>query len=161
MFGLWNEAVAHAQTYAANRGLQLRQELGRGYDGIVFATDRQTAIKSLRYERLFQRERDVYLRLRQHGIIEIHGCNVPQLVDWDETLWVVETEIVKPPFVLDFAGAYLDEKPDFPKSVMARWQREKRQQFGANWDRVQSIMANLRRYGIYLADVKPGNISFE
>ncbi|MBC7821707.1 MAG: hypothetical protein IAG10_32885 [Planctomycetaceae bacterium] len=34
--------------------------------------------------------------------------------------------------MLDFAGAYLDEKPDFPKSVMARWQREKRQQFGAN-----------------------------
>ena len=56
---------------------------------------------------------------------------------------------------------YLDEKPDFPKSVMARWQREKRQQFGANWDRVQSIMATLRRYGIYLADVKPGNISFD
>ena len=51
--------------------------------------------------------------------------------------------------------------PDFPKSVMARCQREKRQQFGANWDRVQSIMANLRRYGIYLADVKPGNISFD
>ena len=41
-----------------------------------------------------------------------------------------------------------------------RLQRAKRQQFGANWDRVQSIMATLRRYGIYLADVKPGNISF-
>ncbi|MBC7821708.1 MAG: hypothetical protein IAG10_32890 [Planctomycetaceae bacterium] len=73
MFGLWNEAVAHAQSYVANRGLQLRQELGRGYDGIVFATDRQTAIKALRYEPLFQRERDVYLRLRENDISEIQG----------------------------------------------------------------------------------------
>ena len=82
MFGLWNDAVAHAQSYAANRGLQIRQELGRGDDGIVFATDRQTAIKSLRYEPLFQRERDVYLRLRENDISEIQGCNVPRLVDW-------------------------------------------------------------------------------
>lgn len=115
----------------------------------------------MRYEPLFQRERNVYLRLREHDITEIHGCNVPRIVDWDEVQWVVEIEIVKPPFVPDFAGAYLDQKPGVPKAAMARWQREKQQQFGVNWDRVQSIMAYLRRYGIYLADVKPGNISFE
>ena len=161
MFGLWEEAIEHARQYAANRGRQLTQELGRGYDGIVFATDRQTALKALRYEPLFLRERDVYLRLQEHGIDEVQGCNVPRLVAWDDMQWVIEIEIVKPPFVLDFAGAYLDQKPDFPTSVMRRWLREKQSQFGPNWPRVQTIMATLRRYGIYLADVKPGNISFE
>lgn len=135
--------------------------MGRGYDGIVFATDQQTAIKGLRYEALYQRERDDYRRLEENGIESVQGCHVPRMIRCDDDRWIAEMELVEPPFVLDFAGAYLDQKPDFPKSVMARWQREKRQQLGANWDRVQSIMATLRRYGIYLADVKPGNISFD
>ena len=161
MFWHWSEAIERIQLYVAAHQLTLKEELGRGYDGIVYATDQNTALKGLRYEALYQRERDVYLRLRENGIETIQGCNVPKMIRSDDALWVVEMELVKPPFVLDFAGAYLDEKPDFPKSVMARWQREKRQQFGANWDRVQTIMATLRRYGIYLADVKPGNITFD
>lgn len=161
MFGIWEEAIGRVEAYANARGRIIEEELGKGYDGVVYSTNRRTALKGLRHKPLYVRERDVYLRLRENGIETIQGCSVPKLVDFDDSLWVVEMDLVQPPFVLDFAGAYLDEKPDFPKSVMARWQREKRQQFGANWDRVQSIMANLRRYGIYLADVKPGNISFE
>lgn len=161
MFGMWDEAIERIVAYAASRSRAIEEELGKGYDGVVYSTNHRTALKGLRYEPLYLRERDVYLRLQENGIENIQGCSVPKLVDFDDKLWVVEVDLVQPPFVLDFAGAYLDEKPDFPKSVMARWQREKRQQFGANWDRVQSIMANLRRYGIYLADVKPGNISFD
>lgn len=136
MFWHWSEAIERIQAYVAAHHLSLNEELGRGYDGIVYATDQNTAIKGLRYEALYQRERDVYLRLEENGIETVQGCNVPKMIRSDDALWIVEMELVKAPFVLDFAGAYLDEKPDFPKSVMARWQREKRQQFGANWDRV-------------------------
>lgn len=69
-------------------------------------------------------------------------------------------EIVAPPFVLDFAGAYLDDRPNFPADVMWDWRREKSAQFGDDWPRVQSIMAELAGHGVHLADVKPGNITF-
>lgn len=70
-------------------------------------------------------------------------------------------EIVSPPFLLDFAGAYLDQRPDCPDDVLEEWMEDKRQQFGdERWDVVQSIMAAFRGFGIYLADVKPGNITF-
>ncbi len=70
-------------------------------------------------------------------------------------------EIVSPPFVLDFAGAYLDQRPDYPDDVLEEWMEDKRLQFGdERWDIVQSIMAAFRGFGIHLADVKPGNIMF-
>ena len=34
-----------------------------------------------------------------------------------DILWVIEMEIVSPPFVLDFAGAYLDHRPDYRCSL--------------------------------------------
>jgi hypothetical protein len=40
--------------------------------------------------------------------------------------------IVKQPFVLDFAGANLDETPDFSDEVMADGFAEKEEQFGAD-----------------------------
>ena len=68
--------------------------------------------------------------------------------------------IVSPPFVLDFAGAYLDQAPDFPDEIMEDWRAEKKEQFGDRWGVVQDIMREFRKLGIYLADVKPGNIMF-
>lgn len=157
----WLEAIrARIAEYAALRGRQLVEQLGYGYDGIVYSTDCQSAIKGLRYQELYERERDVYLRLQSRNVQSVCGCKVPQFIDGDDNLWVVEMQIVSPPFVLDFAGAYLDKKPDFPANVMRRWMREKVSQFGDDWPRVQSIMAELARHGVHLADVKPGNITF-
>lgn len=158
----WREEIwERANQYAAEQGRTLIGQLGYGYDGSVFATERQSAIKVLRFERLYQRERDVYLRLRSEAIIDIAGFSVPQLIHHDDRLWVVEMGIVAPPFVLDFAGAYLDRRPDYPDDVMEEWQQEKLEQFGAErWDVVQLVMAHFARMGIYLADVKPGNIMF-
>lgn len=158
----WREEIwERANQYAAEEGRILIGQLGYGYDGTVFATERQSAIKVLRFDRLYQRERDVYLRLRSEAIIDIAGFSVPQLIHQDDRLWVVEMGIVAPPFVLDFAGAYLDRRPDYPDDVMEEWQQEKLEQFGAErWDVVQLVMAHFARMGIYLADVKPGNIMF-
>ena len=158
----WRDEIwERANQYAAEQGRILIGQLGYGYDGSVFATEQQSAIKVLRFERLYQRERDVYLRLLSEAIIDIAGFSVPQLIHHDDRLWVVEMGIVAPPFVLDFAGAYLDRRPDYPDDVMEEWQQEKLEQFGAErWDVVQLVMAHFARMGIYLADVKPGNIMF-
>ena len=158
----WRDEIwERANQYAAEQGRILIGQLGYGYDGSVFATEQQSAIKVLRFERLYQRERDVYLRLLSEAIIDIAGFSVPQLIHHDDRLWVVEMGIVAPPFVLDFAGAYLDRRPDYPDDVMEEWQQEKLEQFGAErWNVVQLVMAHFARMGIYLADVKPGNIMF-
>jgi hypothetical protein len=69
-------------------------------------------------------------------------------------------EVVTRPFVLDFAGAYLDTRPDYTEEVLADWRAEKQEQFGERWPEVQSILWSLERYGIYLSDVTPGNVAF-
>src|SRR6516165_4490321 len=116
----WGEAVeSRARQYADRFNRPIEKQLGFGYDGIVFATFCQSAIKALRYQPLYARERDVYLRLQDEGIEDIAGHAVPSLIRYDDELWVIEMEIVSPPFVLDFAGAYLDEPPDFPEEIMS------------------------------------------
>lgn len=126
----------------------------------MYSTSRQSAIKVFRHERLFQRERDVYQRLTERHVVRILGFDVPQLVGFDNDLWVVEMTIVSPPFVLDFAGAYLDQKPDYPPEVLADWMEEKAEQFDERWSKVQAIMWAFSKLGVFLADVKPGNIEF-
>ena len=68
--------------------------------------------------------------------------------------------IVSPPFVLDFAGAYLDQRPDYPDDILAEWQADKAEQFGDRWPTVRLLISSFVPFGIYLADVKPGNIEF-
>jgi hypothetical protein len=68
--------------------------------------------------------------------------------------------IVKKPYVLDFAGAYIDQAPEFPENVWTEWETDKREQFGPGWTVVESILQTLRSYGVYLLDVNPNNIAF-
>ncbi|MGD9853373.1 MAG: hypothetical protein AB7U20_00320 [Planctomycetaceae bacterium] len=87
------------------------------------------------------------------------GCRIPHIFANDDDLWCIELEIVSPPYVLDFAGAYLDTPLDFPDDVMAAWRAEKREQDEDDWPWIQRIMADFASMGVYLADVKPGNIT--
>ena len=105
-------------------------------------------------------ERDVYLRLRDLGIDLIQEHNVPQLIDYDDELLVIEMSVVVRPFVLDFGGAYLDRPPDYDEAILEEWRRQKEEQFEENWPKAESILAELRSHGIYVADVNPGNIGF-
>lgn len=155
-----NEIELRAATYVQARGLQIEDHLGFGYDGIVQSTNRQSAIKVFRHEPLYRRERDVYFRLRDRKVTEIMGFNVPQFVDSDDSMWVVEMTIVAPPFVLDFAGAALDKRPQWPDEVLEEWRAEKAEQFGNRWPTVRLLVSSFVPFGIYLADVKPGNIEF-
>ena len=68
--------------------------------------------------------------------------------------------IVTRPFVLDFAGAYLDSPPDFPDEIWAEWESGKREQFDARWPKVRALLSALEELDIYLVDVSPSNIAF-
>lgn len=83
---------------------------------------------------------------------------VPQYVSHYDELMIVEIEVVSPPYVLDFAGAHLDRPSEFPPEVLEEWEAEKREQFGSDWPEVQDLIYEFRALGIYLSDVKPGNI---
>lgn len=100
----------------------------------------------------------MYFRLSEHNVDSVHGFRVPQLLDLDDELGVIEMTIVRPPFVLDFATAALDSPPDFPEEVLADWYAEKREQFGEDWPKAAAVVRALERLGIFMLDVHPGNI---
>jgi len=139
------------------------ERLGSGIHGIVFAvenqnTGKQSAIKIHEHERFFKRERDVYRHLAEMGVTSVVHCDIPELLRCDDELWVIEMGIVTPPFVLDFAGAYLHHPPDFSDEVIAEWHAEKIEQFGDRWPEVLRILGRLESHGVYFVDVSPSNI---
>lgn len=134
--------------------------LGSGQDGLVLATSRGTAVKAARYEDLYTRELKVYKRLQEKGVGKIGRFSVPELVDFEKSVWAIEMQIVSPPFVLDFAGAAVDRQPDYPEEVLEAAQREQEELFEGHWPEIESLLAGFRRHGIYLMDLHPRNINF-
>ena len=67
---------------------------------------------------------------------------------------------MKRPFILDFAGAYLDGRPEFSSDVWADWEIYMRERFEDRWPMVQNILDEFEKLGIYLLDVSPANIAF-
>jgi len=154
-----------ARRYALRRNIKLGERLGFGIHGTVFTAEDNTkpgffAVKFHREERPFQRECRVYQRLREEQITRILGFNVPQLLSVDEKFRAIEMTIVRPPFLLDFADALLDEAPQFSEDVLRQWEEDKTEIFGAKWPEVTRVLAALHAFGVYLLDVNPGNISF-
>jgi len=95
------------------------------------------------------RERDAHLRLQRLGITTILGCSVPELIDYDNDLWIIVMTVVDRPFVLDFGGAFLDQAPEFADEIMAEWEIEKQEQFGPQWAAARAIIYELQSHGIY------------
>ena len=163
-----SDLIDRASEYCRRREreLLLQNKLGSGVHGSVFACRHhydlagRNAVKVFERPEPYLRERDVYLRLRGLGIDNIRGHSVPQLVDVDDELLVIEMTVVTRPFVLDFAGAYLDRAPDYDAETLEEWRKEKVEQFEENWPAAESILYSLECYGIFVADVNPGNIAF-
>lgn len=155
----------NARRYASRHGLRLAERLGFGIHGIVHVVEDnfkpgKAAIKVHRAAEPYLRERQVYERLREAGISGILGFHVPQLIRCDEDLRVIEMTIVTRPFVLDFAGAYLNEPPEFSDEIWAHWEAEKRDQFDERWPVVQAVLGTLEELDIHMVDVSPSNIAF-
>jgi hypothetical protein len=164
------EVEKHAQTYCDERGYSIDSRLGVGTQGSVFvvnipsqSSDRidQVAVKFHDREIAYNRELDVFQRLRDLQVEEVRGHMVPQLIDFDDDLLAIEMTIVSPPFCLDFGGAYLDRPPDYSPEVWRDWEEMKSEAFEENWPAVKSILATFESFGVYIADVNPGNIKFD
>jgi hypothetical protein len=121
----------------------------------------KAALKTYYHRNPYLRELAVYRRLREMRLSNISGFHIPQLVDFADDLMAIEMTIVRPPFVLDFAAAYLDFPPQFSDQVWADWEATKQEQFGASWDTVLLILNELKRFGIYMLDPSPSNIRVE
>jgi hypothetical protein len=72
-----NQLTERANDYAASWGILLEGQLGFGFDGIVYSTNRQSAVKVFRHEKLFQRELEVYLRLKRLSIDKLDDFKIP------------------------------------------------------------------------------------
>ena len=130
-----------------------------------FCRGRQHKIRILRgevspRERPFDRECRAYERLREKQVVEILGFNVPQLLKYDYEFRAIEMTIVRRPFLLDFADAALDRAPDFSEEVLRQWEEDKAEIFDDKWQEVKRVLSALERFGIYLRDINPGNLSF-
>jgi hypothetical protein len=155
-----------AHEYASRNGLIIRESLGSGIHGHVHLVQGNvnrggTALKVYHAEEFFRREWAVYERLQAAQIRQILGFAVPQLIRTDSELVALEMTVVDRPFVLDFAGAYLDDDaPWFEDEKWEMWEADKLEKFGNRWPEVQSVLAFLRTCGIHMLDVNPGNVAF-
>lgn len=157
--------IQNAQAYATQHQLDLVERLGFGVHGIIYGTENKsesgsTAVKAHRELEPYLREHAAYERLKQAGITKILDFNVPQFIRADDGLKIIEMSIVTRPFVLDFAGAYLDVLPDFSEEIWEEWEFGKREQFGVHWPKVKEILGALEELDIHMVDVSPTNIAF-
>jgi len=153
------ELERRARLYATRHGRTiLEARLGTGTDGTVWQTTVPSAIKVSERERSHSNERDSYLRLREHGVKTVCGCKVPQLIKFDDELMIVEMDIIKPPCILDFGKAYIDQRPPYDADQLAEYAQEQAELWGDDIKAVRAIQAKLRSYGIHYLDAKPANI---
>ena len=159
------DTFANAEAFAARYDLRLIERLGFGIHGIVCAVESNAelitaALKVHHDSAPYRRERDAYERLREHGVTEIRGFSIPELLRFDDELLALEMTIVAPPFVLDLAGAYLDFPPSFSDEIWEEWERKNAEQFGADWPIAKIILGDLEDLGIHMHDPSPSNIRF-
>src|SRR5436853_3477547 len=60
----------------------------------------------------------------------ICGLKLPLLLNYDDNLLIIEMTTVTPPYLLDFASAWLDSPPDFSREVINDWHDRLRESFG-------------------------------
>jgi hypothetical protein len=110
-------------------GAKPQRRLGCGIGGYVYLSpDLRSAVKVHRREEGFSRELDVYRRLRSLRITSIVGLTVPKLRGFRTDLKIIKMDVVKAPYLLDFAGVTYTP-PDFPPDTMDDWHAKIRQRF--------------------------------
>lgn len=153
--------MARSETYATDRSLSLVARLGHGNDGTVWQSNRQSAVKAFHRDEAYFRERDCYRRLFEAQVHELVGFRVPQLLDYDNRMLVVEISIVFPPCVIDFGKAYPRQPPSYSAETLAEAEAAERELFTDDeWRQVRLVRAALLNLGIHYFDARPSNIMF-
>jgi hypothetical protein len=148
--------------YCSARKLQIVRTLGAGKDGTVYETNLPTAIKVHSWFESYDNERKVYLRLKECDLVEICGLRIPRLIQCEDDLRLIEMTIVTPPYILDFASAWLDKPPDFTQEALDIWHEQVRENFGEHFGDIMGVLDALgTKAGIYLLDIHPHNVKFE
>ena len=91
---------------------------------------------------------------------EIPVYEVPTLLDADDGLLALRMTAVTAPYILDFAGAWLDFPPEFSDEIWADWERKNQEQFGEDWPMAKVLLGDLEHYEIHMFDPSPTNICF-
>ncbi|HTI50963.1 MAG TPA: hypothetical protein VL475_08430 [Planctomycetaceae bacterium] len=156
------ELQARIGKYAETNGIEMTDRLGGGVQGVVYQTTVASAIKAFNRAEHYEREVAVYRRLRARSVTNVCGFSVPRPIRYDDELLILEMTIVQPPFVLDFASAGLDGPLyDHTPEAIEEWIESRKELFEDNWPIVRRIISEFKSHGIFLSDVKPGNIMFE
>jgi hypothetical protein len=158
-----DDLAQRALEYCGSREIEidLLNVFGWGQDGWVWKTAIPTAIKVLRRYSNYDTEKRCYQRLMEKGVTTIEGLKVPQLIDFDDALMVIEIEVVDRPFLLDFGKAYIDEQPpDYGHEVLADEEERQRERWGRHYKRMRKVTGELALYGIIYSDPSPDNIAF-
>ncbi len=155
------ELIVRATSYgeANNIVVDFANLLGTGQEGYVWKTNRNTAVKVFDLKKNFDTELGCYEILEENDVRDILGFAIPQYVNCDHDLMIVEMSIVSSPYILDFGKAYLRKRPDFSPEVLHDYEKEREDWFEGNWDLVSSAIAVLERFEIYYMDARPGNIN--
>lgn len=111
MFYSREELKSKAQEYCKRNQIEIIENLGFGLQGVVFATNRQSAVKVHAERIAFLRELHVYRRLAEFDLQQINDFIIPALLGFDDNSLIIEMSLVSPPFIVDFGGAYLDKPP--------------------------------------------------
>jgi hypothetical protein len=116
-------STQRAREYALRKRIVLDFDhpLGAGIDGEVWRSNRNTGVKVVQRQHNYHLELESYQRLGAAGVRELRGFSVPELVDFDDELLVVEMTIVSPPFILDFGKVHFDRRPEFSAETLAEW----------------------------------------
>ncbi|MGV3664058.1 MAG: hypothetical protein ACO1TE_28055 [Prosthecobacter sp.] len=151
-----------AETYAAGRDLTIIGPLGNGADGSVWEVESKQnalswALKLHHDTKPYFREKECYERLR--GVMCVAGFDLPALLHADDRWLAIEMSIVDRPFILDFAGAYLDKRPDFSEEVWEETLQIWEERYEDDWPLVERALKELRGHGIYYLDVHHQNIA--
>lgn len=150
-----------AETYAELKRILIDftgPPYGSGTDGVVFKSSRQTAVKVFERSDQFQLEKQCYDRLKRRKMTTVAGFNVPEIVDSDSALAVIEMTVVRPPYVLDFGKVTIDRRPDFSPEVWAESRAQWADLYEDHWPSVRKVLNALSAIGIHYLDPKPGNI---
>jgi hypothetical protein len=152
-----DDLESRIQAYANKRELKITRKLGEGIDGLVIRTE-YSALKAFYRADNFDREVGCYQRLAQHGFSSVAGFNVPQYIDSDRDLMVLEMTIVTAPYVLDFGKAYLDYQRFHSPETLEHEAERYQELWGDHWPDIQRVLWKLEAIGIYYVDPLPGNL---
>lgn len=138
------------------------ESLGYGVSGFVFAApDHLSAVKAHHYAEAYSTELQAYKLLRKkYRSINLLGLNIPKLLGNDDDLSVIQMSIVKPPFLLDFAGVKFAD-PGFSGETNAEIREAIVEQFGRDAHIPFAVYERLKQIGIYYLDLRPSNLNLK